>query len=192
MKRIIILITLMVFGSKIAMSQAKVRPGIKVGVNYSTISNLDMDREWGLLIGALVHIDFSEFYTMQPEILYSRQGGKSTRPELESVAIDYITVGLSNKFFVKDTNFHFLVGSSLDFDFDDNFARLINDGFDDDVFFFDFAFFGGVGYEFDVGLMLEARYKHGTIEVFTSDFFSANENQLNDLFQFSLAYKFDF
>ncbi len=59
-------------------SQKKARFGIKVGANYSTISNMNLDPQWGLLIGAFVNIQHSSFYAMQPELMYSRQGGRSS------------------------------------------------------------------------------------------------------------------
>lgn len=174
-------------------SQKKVRPGIKVGANYSTITNMNLEPQWGLHIGAILNIQHSSFYAMQPELMYSRQGARAEHTDQETIEIDYISLGLTNKFFVmNDERFHFLVGASLDFDFDDNIIWMINKGFNDDVFFFDIAFYGGLGYQFDIGLTAEARYKHGTIEVFTDDFFTDERNHLNALFQFSLAYKFDF
>jgi len=174
-------------------SQKKASFGIKVGANYSTISNMNLDPQWGLLIGAFVNIQHSSFYAMQPELMYSRQGGRSRFEDQESIEIDYVSLGLTNKFFVmKDERLHFLVGVNLDFDFDDNIIWMINKGFNDDVFFFDIAFYGGLGYQFDIGLTLETRYKQGTIEVFTDDFFNDERNHLNAMFQFSVAYKFDF
>ena len=189
----ILLIVLITFISSALYGQKKVRPGIKMGANYSTITNLGYDRQWGLLLGGLVNIQFSDFYAMQPELLYSRQGARSVKNAEKSVQIDYVSLGFTNKFFMmNDQKFHLLAGINLDFDFDDSLYKFVNNGFNDDIFFFDVAFYGGLGYQFDIGLTCEARYKQGTIEVFTEDFFTGADNHLNSSFQFCLAYTFNY
>lgn len=61
----------------------------------------------------------------------------------------------------------------------------------------DVALFVGAGYEFNFGLMLEARYKNGLINVdLFGDEIDNNIDQggnvLNYVFQIGAAYKFDF
>jgi len=61
---------------------------------------------------------------------------------------------------------------------------------------FDISVFGGIGYEFPFGLILEARYKQGLIEIdlfdfdFDSDSFDTVDEAFNVSFQYSVAYKF--
>ncbi|MBQ0740089.1 PorT family protein, partial [Aquimarina celericrescens] len=58
----------------------------------------------------------------------------------------------------------------------------------------------GLGYEFKNGLTIEARYKQGTLDVFSGDFhdFSKEQllyeekNQFNEVFQLGLSYRFNF
>ncbi len=177
----------------VSHSQKKVNPGIRVGANYSTLSNTNLDSKTSLYIGGFLNIQLSNFYALQPELFYSNQGADSRFYEDESVNIDYISIGLTNKFYVmNDARFHFLIGVSIDFNLEYSFIHLANNGWDSDTFFLDVAFYGGLGYQFDFGLALEARYKHGTIGVFTDEFFDENNTRMNSLFQFGMAYKFDF
>lgn len=176
----------------VSQSQKKVRPGIRVGANYSSLSNTSLESKTGLYLGAFLNIQHSNFYALQPELIYSNQGADSGIYEDESVNIDYISIGLTNKFFVmNDARFHLLVGVSIDLNLEYSFISLANNGWNSDTFFLDVAFYGGLGYQFDIGLALEARYKHGTIGVFTDEFFDEDNTRMNSLFQIGLAYRFD-
>jgi len=53
--------------------------GINAGVNFSQFQdakNFDSDSRTGLLAGAFVGVKFSDRFAIQPEILYSQQGGR--------------------------------------------------------------------------------------------------------------------
>lgn len=175
-------------------AQVKVRPGIKTGLNLANITNTTLDYKAGINAGAFAHIKFSEIYTMQPEILYSNQGGSQNG---ENVSIHYLSIGLGNKLFVaKNVGFHFLLGPSIDINLENNLIDLTNDEFDFDNEFsgVDISIFGGVGYEFPFGLIIETRFKQGLINVdlFAENFeFYEEGNTLNAVFQLSVAYKFD-
>ena len=155
-------------------AQTKVRPGIKIGVNNSNITNSYLEPKTGIYVGGFASIKFNNRYTLQPELLYSQQGGNGNSRANEDLEIHYISLGVANKFFVSP-----------------------NIGFHLDITPIDLAFFGGIGYEFPFGLILEARYKQGLLDV---DAFSDsgeyapnyNDNHLNSVFQFGAAYKFDF
>mgnify|MGYP000052602602 CR=1 FL=1 len=187
----IILIGLMFFLSQV---NAQVRPGIKMGVNSSNISNTKLDSKTGLYIGAFVKIPISDYYTLQPELLYSNQGGKSNSDEYGDVNINYLSIGVPNKFYVSPKNgFHFMLGIGLDINLKNNFIGITNFDSDNEISPVDVVAMGGIGYEFDFGLALEARYKQGTISV---DFLGEDNlyeeagSNLNGVFQIGAAYKF--
>ncbi len=178
--------------------QVKVRPGIKMGVNNSKITNSYLDTKTGIYVGGFASIQFNDRYTLQPELLYSQQGGNSNPRAPGGLDIQYFSIGLANKFFVSpNMGLHFVVGPALDINAKNNPISVINGNGDLDVTPIDFAFFGGIGYEFPFGLILEARYKQGLLDV---DLFNENgeyvpnysENHLNSMFQIGAAYKFDF
>ena len=74
----------------------------------------------------------------------------------------------------------------------------------DDYYFdtapIDITFTGGIGYDFPMGLSIEARYKQGIIDFDDgfSEFGDSNsgydedENNLNGVIQIGVSYKFDF
>ncbi len=193
MKTLKLLLTIMIF-SVAGTTLAQTRPGIKVGLNNSNISNTTLDTKSGIYIGAFVDIPISDYYTLQPELLYSNQGGKSNSDQYGDVNINYISIGLPNKFYVSSNKgFHFILGLGLDINFENNFVNLTNFNGDDEISPVDVSVFGGIGYEFDFGLILEARYKQGTVSV---DFFGEDDlyeeagSNLNGVFQIGAAYKF--
>ena len=185
---------LVLFLSLLSISQAQVRPGINLGLNSSNISKTRLDAKMGLYVGAFVKIPISEYYSLQPEILYSNQGGKSNSNEYGDVDINYLSIGIPNKFYVSPNNgFHFMLGLSLDINLKNNFVGLTNFDIDNEISPVDVVAMGGIGFEFDFGLALEARYKQGTISV---DFLGEDNlyeeagSNLNGVFQIGASYKF--
>jgi len=180
--------------SFLSFSQAQVRPGVKLGLNSSNISNTKLDSKSGVYIGAFVKIPITEYYTLQPELLYSNQGGKSNSDEYGDVNINYLSIGIPNKFYVSPkSGFHFILGLGLDINLKNNFVSLTNFDIDNEISPVDVVVMGGIGYEFDFGLALEARYKQGTISI---DFFGEDNlyeeagSNLNGVFQIGASYKF--
>ena len=183
-------------------SQVKVRPGLRLGANMSKISNsYTEDYKSGLNASIFLNVRFSNFYALQPEIFYSNQGGKGSIVGVEDFSVDYVGIAIANHFFViENLGLHFIVGPSLDLNFDDNWVNLINDDSDLYITPLDFSFFGGIGYEFPFGLSIEARYKQGLIDIDAFDdyynndgfYYENDENQLNSVIQIGVAYKFSF
>ncbi|CAM4119615.1 porin family protein [Zobellia nedashkovskayae] len=178
----------------IGTAMAQTRPGIKAGLNSSNISNTSLDTKSGIYIGVFADIAITDYYSLQPELLYSSQGGNSNSPLYGDVNINYFSIGLPNKFYVSpDKGFHFTLGLGLDINFENNFVNLTNFNGDDEISPVDVTVIGGIGYEFGFGLIIEARYKQGTISV---DFFGEDDlyeetgSNLNGVFQIGAAYKF--
>ncbi|MCF1190202.1 PorT family protein [Mangrovimonas sp. AS39] len=197
----ILALTLVSFTS---FSQVSFRPGVRIGANYSSISNTRTDSKMGLNAAIFGALKLTEFYTLQPEIVYSNQGAERNfiGGIEDNYDIHYVSVAVANKFFpVKGLGLHLIAGPSLDFNFDDNWINLINDDSDSDITPFDFSLFAGIGYEFPFGLAIEARYKQGFIDLdfwddsyYDSNGYYHNEenNQLNSVIQLGVAYKFNF
>jgi len=179
-----------------AFGQGKTGFGIKMGINNSRIQNSGLDNKVGLYAGMFLAVRFTDAYTLQPELLYSNQGGKANFGSNKNLNINYISIAIANKFFVgKNNGFHFILGPELDFNFEDNFFNLINStGGNLKITPIDAVVFVGVGYEFNFGLTLELRYKQGLIDLDFKDkgeYGSNTEaNQLNNVVQIGLAYKF--
>ncbi|WP_346983397.1 outer membrane beta-barrel protein [Chryseobacterium sp. POE27] len=94
MKKIIPLFTLIISG--FAFAQVTFNPGIRAGANFSHFTNkaqwysyldfdysnsaeakMDFKTKTDFYIGLFGNIRFAKFYALQPEINYSRQGGKT-------------------------------------------------------------------------------------------------------------------
>src|SRR5690554_5925481 len=150
-----------------AFGQGKTGFGIKMGINNSRIQNSGLDNKVGLYAGMFLAVRFTDAYTLQPELLYSNQGGKANFGSNKNLNINYISIAIANKFFVgKNNGFHFILGPELDFNFEDNFFNLINStGGNLKITPIDAVVFVGVGYEFNFGLTLELRYKQGLIDL---------------------------
>tara|TARA_R110000751_G_scaffold295678_1_gene404355 strand:+ start:19773 stop:20366 length:594 start_codon:yes stop_codon:yes gene_type:complete len=178
-------------------AQSRSQLGVRLGLNNAKVLNSGLDTKSGLYTGLFLAVRFTDNYTMQPEIVYSNQGGNASYRNGENININYVSIALANKFFVtKNQGFHFILGPSLDINFDDNFINLINDNGDNlEITPVDLAMFGGIGYEFDFGLGLELRFKQGLIDLDFNDSEeyggNSEENQLNRVIQIGLSYKFN-
>lgn len=179
-----------------SFSQSKTSLGFRGGANLSNLSNTELKSKTGFYLSALAQFKISELYTLQPELGYSLQGGDSKNSIDADLSIHYISIGATNKFFIKDSGIHFLIAPGLDFDTDDTFIGLANRTEGNDVTFIDFTIAAGVGIEFKNGIGIEARYKQGVIDVFSGDFHSFDsqqyeiETQFNSVFQLGMTYKF--
>lgn len=182
-----------------AFSQSKLRLGLKAGANISSLTNANLEVKANAYGGIFLNVTFSDFYEFQPEILYSGQGG-SPKNEGGNLALEYISIGIANNFFInKDGHFYLSLKPSIDLDIDDTFIGLVNRGEDEgnEATFVDITIGGGLGYRFDNGLAIEVLYKRGLVDVYSGSFHSfeseqyENENQFNSVFQLGLSYRFD-
>lgn len=193
-----------------AQAQVEVKPGVRAGLNLSTFTNSDFDRKADFYVGGLVSIKLAKFYTLQPELTYSRQGAKGKTFNDNIINFDpvlprdtyysdydyelsYISLGIMNKFNIVQ-GFHAIVGPTLDFKVSDNFPAIYDDPID-----FDLSLNGGIGYTLPIGLTIEARYKMGLIDIFgdysDDDYYDDDSNDFNDVilnsvFQLGLSYTF--
>lgn len=128
---------------------------------------------------------------MQPELNYTRQGGKSKFSEFDDLEIQYVSLSIANKFSpFNDMGLHFIVGPAINIKTGDNY----DDDFDE-LESFDIVIFGGLGYDFPFGLTLEARYNIGLVDIFgyniDNDDASIDDVLLNKVIQIGATYKFD-
>lgn len=189
-------------------AQMSVKPGVKAGVNFSTFTNVNADTKTDFYLGGLVALKFAKIYTLQPEVVYSRQGaivptvyygnpydpivtsyGKDTR-----YSIDYLSLGVINKF-TFGHGFQVVVGPSLDFKLTDNFSK----NYTEDPESFDLGLIGGIGYSLPNGLTFEARIKQGMVDIFGENYGDYEEDEngnyddviLNQVIQLGVSYTFD-
>ena len=176
-----------------ANAQVRVSPGLRGGLNVSTLSNIDDNSsKTDFYFGGLVDIKFNKFFSLQPEINYSRQGDRGRyfengRYYSENYELNYITLGAVAKFNFGGGGFHLLAGPSLDLKVSDNYINTNPE----DV---DFAFVGGLGYTLPNGLTFEARFKQGLLDIYgyegIDDGYYYDQVILNQVFQIGISYTF--
>lgn len=185
-----------------ANAQVTIEPGVRAGLNISTFTNTDLGSRSDFYVGGLLGIKLAKFYTLQPEIIYSRQGAKGTffRDDYyggdviasnENYEIQYLSLALINKFKIVQ-GFHAVVGPNLDFRTGDNFSQ-----YTERVEDFDIGLILGLGYTLPKGLTVEARIKMGFVDIFGNqfdeyDYYDDRNNDLitNSTIQLGLAYTF--
>ncbi|TGD59165.1 outer membrane beta-barrel protein [Flavobacterium humi] len=196
MKKTIIVALFCIFGLSQANAQVSFKPGLRAGLNFSHLSkggayyddeftndDRDFNSRTDFYLGFYGALKLTRFYTLQPEINYSRQGARfqfytdDNRRHTENLEVSYLSLGVINKFtFNEKFNVH--VGPTLDFVVDENFDT------DSEV---DMAFVLGAGYNFTRNFGIEARIKKGIIPVL--DY--SDGNHTNVVFQTGITYTFD-
>ncbi|MDR2037636.1 MAG: outer membrane beta-barrel protein [Bacteroidales bacterium] len=149
-------------------SGLKASVGIKAGLNLVNVS----DETWADMrpdfhAGILFNLNFGHkgdkpgFFSLQPEVLYSRQGFKM---DGEAINFDYITIPLMFKFYVyQGLNLEvgpwgaFLISVNPDSKAIDGMNIKLSDLKGGK----DIGIAAGIGYDFNFGLILGARYQHG-------------------------------
>ncbi len=103
MRKITLIAFVLFIGLATSQAQVKVSPGIRGGLNISTLTNIDDNSsKTDFYVGGLVNIKFNKFFSVQPEINYSRQGDEGRyfengRYYSEKVRIELCNTGSSCK-----------------------------------------------------------------------------------------------
>jgi hypothetical protein len=188
MKKVVLTLAIALL-STVAFSQVTFKPGVRAGAYFAYLSDTNGDTKTDFYIGAFGELKLGNVYALQPEINYSRQGAKNPG-EGDDAEIQYVGLSLANKFSpFKEFGLHLIIGPGIDVKVSDNLSGY-------DTAPLDFSFFGGIGFDFPMGLSVEARYKQGIIDV--KDGFTElggdydEDNWLNGVFQVGVSYKFDF
>ncbi len=199
MKKVLIIAMLAFFG----MTQAQVtfKPGIRGGINFSHFSKgndynnyyydnngnyvndngIDFGSKTDFYLGFYGALHLTKYYTLQPEIDYSRQGsivkGNNGFGD-QRLDVSYLSIAIANKFTFTD-KFNVHIGPTIDFVVDNNFDN------ESEV---DLAFFLGAGYNFTKNFGIEARVKKGIIPVL-DDY--NDSYHTNVVFSLGATYTFD-
>ncbi|WP_304132856.1 porin family protein, partial [Mesonia mobilis] len=204
MKRFIV-IAILLF--TVSLSAQEVRFGVKGGVNFSKIninqSNdlLNSEMKTGFHIGGLVEFKLTNRFALEPQLFYSRQnsileikladltfpGSTPNDPIfVENINneynLDLINLPILAKFYITE-GFNIFAGPQ--------FSYLVSEKDKYDIKEFDYGLIGGLGYQFDSGLLLSANYYLGMNDI--NNFIEPIQNQLKlkqRVIQFSVGYLF--
>lgn len=158
MKRTSLIILAFIIG--ICANAQSVDLGIKLGANFSNITDAsNFESKTGFVAGAFLGIKLNDNFAIQPELLYSQQGAKLDAGDFN---LNYVNVPVIIKYYLIQ-GFNIQVGPQFGFVVDDNIGDAIGEGIETNSF--DTAGVVGVGYDFPMGLRLDARYNFGLTEV---------------------------
>ncbi len=195
MKKAFIVLLMFLFTLAVG-AQATAKPGFRAGANFSKFSHTDFDFKTDFYVGGFIALKLTDFYSMQPEITYSRQGaiadlryyddntGTITRFE-QDIKLEYLSLAFVNRFNFYNLDMH--VGPTFDIELQSNVPTNIE---------LDLGVTMGVGYTLPFGLTIEARWKRGLLDVLESDDYNdslnfVEDNNANNVFQLGLAYSFN-
>ncbi|WP_409417717.1 porin family protein [Flavobacterium sp. PS2] len=199
MKKLILIAVVFLVGILNTQAQVTVSPGIRGGLNISNLTNFgSSDAKTDFYVGGLVAIRFNKYFTLQPELTYTRQGAEAREYSYESFRsnkvtyeLNYVSLGAVAKFHFAGGGFHILGGPSVDFKTSDNFPS-----YDYNPVGVDVAFVAGLGYTLPNGLTFEARFKQGLIDIYGYDGIDNGYDDyydniiLNNVFQIGISYTF--
>ena len=212
MKKIAFLIIIAVCG----FSQVRAQNfGVKAGYNYSTFSGetssiSTIEGLSGFYIGGLVELPISNMLSIQPELIFSRQGvdlrqglkNFSIKTDTSEIRLDYLNIPVMAKvnlgpiFLEGGVQFGFLVNKpKVDSYIANVYLRNLLDK--DSYNSFDFGVGAGLGVKLNQHFFVETRYTYSLTNVFDpndkhfkSSLISDGDNFKNSVFSIGLGMKF--
>lgn len=180
MKKLCIVALLAVFSFTSVNAQGA-KFGVKAGVNFAQLSidagdfgSANSDSKTGFYIGGVADIEISEKFHVQPELLFSSEGG-------DTVPFNYLNVPIIVKYYVAE-GFNVQAGPQLGY-FLSADGETDLEGANRVVFSFDF----GVGYDITEEFFAVARYDLGLSSLVDDNSIDTKQNT----FQLGIGYRFN-
>ena len=153
--------------------------GIKAGANFSNFgSDADTDSTTGFYAGVFLDIAEKGNFHLQPELLYSSEGAKDSD-------LGYVRIPVMGKYYITP-GLSVLAGPSIAAkinakDYDVN--KMVRN--------IDYGVEGGLAYEFDFGIFIDARYYLGLANIYdaTGDD-DSNYKVTNNSIRVGIGYRF--
>ena len=188
MKKLFCIVSAIVLFVSIVSAQ-QTHFGVKAGVNLSSVAidnGDDYNSKAGLHVGGLAHIHISQHFALQPELIYSMQGGKDEDNDDVKLKLNYINIPLLAQYMTLD-GFRLQTGPQIGF-LTSAKSKVgdVERSVKDDLSSVDFSWTFGAGYLFPSGFGVDARYNHGISNISDDESFEAK----NRVFQFGLFYQF--
>ena len=194
MKKVVLLFILFVF----SLSQADAQEFHfipRIGLNLAnTYPESFADMRPGLNIGVAEEIRFSKLFALEPGVYYSMQGyqKENAKGETARLKADYLNIPIYAKFYLY-RGFHLFVSGPTpvhqsEYDFSGDKKEEIRNC--------DFSVSMGLGYTFDMGLVISANYNLGCTHFFKEPEYSfGGSNHFrgkdhNGIIQFNLGWRF--
>jgi hypothetical protein len=184
MKIILVIILLL---SLSAVSKAQdTHFGLKAGLNISSLDvkrGVDWDAKAGFHFGGLAHVHLTPHFAVQPEIVFSQQGGEYNSDKWK---INYLNIPVLLQY-MTGSGFRLQTGPQLGFGLSSEVKQGdIEIDNDDDVNTIDFSWSFGASYLFPGGIGVDARYNHGITNIYEPEVPEVR----NRVFQLGVFYQF--
>lgn len=184
----------------------KVEFGVKGGLNISNLTEAqDNKTRINFHIGALAEFKINENFSIQPELMYSRQGitGSTREGDMDMVydveavfKLDYLNLPIMAKYYIKE-GFSIQAGPQIGLIVTAKYEEettgmgmnmTVIEDIKSGIKTVDFGLNFGLGYELPVGVFFDARYNVGLTGIFKD--IEDSVKPLNRVFQLSVGYKF--
>lgn len=184
----IILLAATAFMITAGVNAQEINFGAKAGANFASLSGDlgdDIDGRTSFNVGVVANIGISEKFAVQPEIVYSSQGGSSEiQGEDFTVKFDYINVPILADFKVGE-GFSLQAGPQVGFNITSEVDADGGSADIEDVETVDLSLAFGAQYKLDQGIFFQARYGLGL-----SDIISDVDGK-NNVISLSIGYFFN-
>ena len=186
MKTILTVVSLLSLTLLAKAQSADTHFGLKAGLNISSLDvkdGVDFDSKAGVYIGGLAHVHLSPHFGVQPEIVYSQQGGKDGNDKWN---INYINIPVLFQY-MTGGGLRLQTGPQLGFAVSSKIkSGDIEQNINDDVKTVDVSWSLGASYLFPEAIGIDARYNIGLTNVNDAE----TPEVRNRVFQVGLFYQF--
>ena len=172
----------MLITSFVILAQTEISFGPKVGLNVANCTNSHMYARVGIHLGAFSNIRFNDYIALQPEFLFSMQGCQKNNVINK---YNYFNIPFMVKAYLyKGINIGlgpqlgFLVNPRVRY----KEAKITQDI--DNMKTFDFSIGLGIGYETEIGFLIDARYNISATKL------SKHTHAKNSVFAIGIGWKF--
>lgn len=203
MKKSILIIAVVLFGTTTLSAQEYWNFGVKGGLNIANFTGDDFSSDQSRTsfnVGLLAEIPLMDKFSLQPEVMYSGQGYDikdidqdnflDTDDNIE-YQLDYINVPVLAKIYLVDglslqagPSFNFVVNDEIDYKPLDDGGDIDNPGVLPEPKDFEIGGVAGLEYKFNNAFFVQARYNYG----FTDTFDDLDVH--NSVWQFGVGYMF--
>lgn len=164
--------------------------GVKAGINGADLTNADNSKmKIGFTAGVFVDYKFCNWFGASADVLYSAQGAKVKKNKDANMNLNYLNIPLLAKFYVVN-GLHIDLGPQFGFLMSAK-AKLDGDkvSMKNECKSFDFSVPVGVGYEFPMGLKIDARYAFGLTKV-PKEIEEYDQNFKNSVVSLTVGWRF--
>lgn len=181
MKKLIVVAIILFVGNS-AFSQG-IDLGIKAGANFANITDASgLSNKTGFQAGVFGGIKFTEKVGIQADILYSQQGAEF---DLGKFELDYVNIPIVLKYYLVQ-GFNVQAGPQFGFVVKDDVytETLGGNSIEANTENTDVSGVVGAGYDFPLGIRVDARYNFGLTDVVEG------ASSKNSVFSLALGYSF--